>query len=79
MSKVCMVTTNDNPFNPFKDFDSWLMFDIEHGYNSWGRVMRLAHIEPDMTQEEENLEVERAIDELVKIDITDTYKKIINE
>ena len=34
MSKVCMLTTVDNPFNPFKDFDSWLMFDNEKGYNS---------------------------------------------
>ena len=79
MSRVCMVTTNDNPFNPFKDFDSWNIFDIEHNYNSWGRVMRLAHLESDMTQEEENLEVERAIDELVKIDITDTYKKVTKD
>lgn len=77
MSRVCMITTNDNPFNPFDDFNSWLMFDMHQGYDSWGRVMRLADIKPDMTQEEENIEVERAIDELVKIDITDTFRKII--
>lgn len=79
MSKVCMLTTIDNPFNPFKDFVSWFMFDIEKGYNSCGRMMRLAHLEPDMTQEEENLEVERAIDEIIKLDITDTYKKVVKE
>ena len=79
MSRVCMLTTNDNPYNPFKDFDSWFMFDVEKGYNSCGRMMRLAKLEPDMTQEEENLEVERAIDEIIKLDITDTYRKVIKE
>mgnify|MGYP003307070981 CR=1 FL=1 len=73
MSKVCMLTTIDNPFNPFKDFDSWFMFDTEKGYNSCGRMMRLAKLE------EENLEVERAIDEIIKLDITDTYKKVVKE
>lgn len=79
MSKVCMLTTVDNPFNPFKDFVSWFMFDIEKGYNSCGRMMRIAKIENDMTQDEENLEIERAIDEIIKLDITDTYKKVVQE
>ena len=79
MSKVCMLTTVDNPFNPFKDFVSWFMFDIEKGYNSCGRMMRIAKIENDMSQDEENLEIERAIDEIIKLDITDTYKKVVQE
>ena len=79
MSNVCMLTTVDNPFNPFTDFHSWFMFDIEKGYNSCGRMMRIAKLEPDMTQEEENLEVERAIDVIVMHDVTDTYKKIVKE
>ena len=79
MSKVCMLSTNDNPFNPFKDFDSWFMFDIDKGYNSCGRMMRIAKLESDMTQEEENLEVERAIDEIIKYDITDTYIKVVKD
>ena len=79
MSRVCMLSTNDNPHNPFKDFDSWHMYDIEKGYNSSGRMMRIAKLAPDMTEEEENIEIERAIDEIVKYDITDTYCKVVKD
>lgn len=79
MSKVCMLSTNDNPFNPFKDFTSWFMFDIEKGYNSCGRMMRIAKLASDMTQDEENLEIERAVDEIIKYDLTDTYIKVYKD
>lgn len=77
MSRTCMLSTHDNPFNPFKDFDSWWSYDTEMGYNSCGRMMRMANLRPDMSPTEEDLEVERAIDEIIKLDFTDTYIKVI--
>jgi hypothetical protein len=74
-----MLTTNDNPFDPFVNFDEWLQFDIANGYDSCGKMMRLAKLEPDMTEEEENIEIERAVDEMVKLDFTDTYAKAIKK
>lgn len=73
-----MLTTNDNPFDPFEQFIPWLLFDNEKGYNSCGRYMRLAKLSDDMTQKEEDEEIERAIDEVIRNDFTDTYKKVIN-
>ena len=29
----CALTTFDNPFDPFEQFNSWFMFDCEKGYN----------------------------------------------
>ena len=31
MASKCMLTTFDNPYNPFDEFTSWFMFDEEKG------------------------------------------------
>lgn len=73
---TCMLTTFDNPFDPFEQFTSWLLFDNEKGYNSSGRLMRIAQISDDMTQKEIDIEIERAIDEIIRYDFTNVYKKV---
>ena len=47
-----MLTTIDNPFNPFDDFKAWFLFDVEKNYNSCGLLDRIAKIEDNMTEEE---------------------------
>ena len=71
-----MLSTIDNPFNPFEDYSSWLMFDKEKGYDSAERLMRIAKVTDDMTQKEENEEIERAIDEIIKYDFLNVYTKV---
>ena len=71
-----MLSTIDNPFNPFEDYSSWLMFDKEKGYDSAERLMRIAKITDDMTQKEENEEIERAISEIIKYYILNVYVKV---
>ena len=75
----CMLTTVDNPFNPFEQFTSWWLFDIEKGYNSCSRLMRIANLSDDLSSKEEEIEIERAIDEIIKYDFMDVYKKVKKE
>lgn len=75
----CMLTTNDNPFNPFEDLDSWFRFDTEKGYNSSSRLMRIAKIEDFMSEEEIEAEIERAIDIIIEQDFLDIFKKVRQE
>lgn len=71
-----MLTTIDNPFNPFEDFDSWLQFDIEKGYYSCSYLARIAKTSDQLSDYENNLEIERAIDEIIAIDPFNLYKKV---
>lgn len=71
-----MLTTHDNPFNPFEDFNSWLMFDSEKGYNSCSLLGRTVQFTDDMTEREMNEEVERAIDQIILYDFLNIYKKV---
>lgn len=71
-----MLTTIDNPFNPFKDFDSWFLFDVEKGYNSCAYLARIAKTSNEFTEQEEDEEIERAIDEIIKYDFMNLYIKV---
>ena len=79
MSRQTTISTIDNPFNPFDDFASWFMFDIEKGYYSCSKLARLTNLTDDMTEKEENEEVERAVDRLIEIDPLDIYIKVVRE
>lgn len=76
MASQSMLTTVDNPYDPFEQFIEWFMFDIEKGYNCCGVLARIANIPEDATQIEADAEILRAIDQIIKYDFTDTYKKV---
>lgn len=76
MAKQFMLTTIDNPFNPFEQFKEWFLFDKEKGYDSAERVDRIANFTDDMTEIEINQETERAIDEIIQYDFLNIYKKV---
>ena len=73
MGKECMLTTFDNPYNPFDDFTSWFMFDIEKGYNTCSYLGRIVNLSDDLCQKEVDEEVERAIDEIIFYDFIWAY------
>ena len=79
MSKQSMLTTVDNPFDPFEQFSSWFLFDVEKGYNSCGKLARIANVSESMSETEFNNEIDSAIDKLIKVDFLDIYKKITKE
>lgn len=59
------ITTVDNPFDPFEQFDEWFRFDEDKGYNSCSYLARIAHTSDSLTDEENETEIERAINEIV--------------
>ena len=77
MAKECYITTFDNPYDPADNFSSWLMFDIEKGYNTCAYLDRISKITEDMTEKEKDEENERAIDEIIEYDFMNIYKKVI--
>ena len=79
MAKQFMLTTIDNPFNPFDNWNEWLSFDKDHHYDSSEKLMRFAEITDDMTMFEEEAEKERAIDTIVKRDFLNIYQKVERE
>lgn len=73
---MCALTTFDNPYDPFDQFDQWLNFDLDKGYNSCGYLDRIARTSDQLSEEENDQEIERAIDEIIKYDFMNIYKKV---
>ena len=71
----CMLTTFDKPFDPFDQFDQWFMFDNDHGYCSCQYLARIARTSDALSEKENDEQVERAIDEIIKLDPFNIYKK----
>lgn len=70
------LTTIDNPYDPFEQFTSWFLFDEEKGYHTTSYLGRIARTSSELSDEENNAEVERAIDEIIKYDFQNIYRKV---
>lgn len=76
MAKACRLTTVDNPFDPFEQFDEWLNYDSINGYNSCALLARILKTSEQFTDQENEEAVEDAIDEILKYDFQGLYKKV---
>ena len=71
-----MLTTIDNPYDPFTEFDKWYIFDSSKGYDSCGLVARLTQTSTAFTEEEQKRDIETAIDGFLEVDPLHIYKKV---
>ena len=76
MDTEVMLTTFDNPFDPFDEFVSWFMFDVEKGYYTCSRLARIARYSEDFSTIEDKRETERSIEEIIDNDFLNIYKKV---
>lgn len=75
----CMLTTFDNPYNPFDDFTKWWLWDVTHGYNSCALLARVSGNKDELTDEEQSASIEKAIDSIIDCDFFHVYKKVKRE
>jgi len=74
-----MLTTVDNPFDPFDNFEEWYNIDMRFGYNTCALLARIAPAPPDSLPESfGNAIQEAAIDRWCKM-MPLTYKKVVRE
>ena len=55
--KQVWITTTDNPFDPFTQWERWFNFDEQNNYRTCGRVARLAHCNKENLSPKENVEM----------------------
>lgn len=72
----CMLTTLDNPFNPYTQFDEWYAYDTSHGYNTCAYLARIAKTSNELSDEDNELAIEAAMNEILKFNLLGIYIKV---
>lgn len=76
MVTEAMLTTFDNPYDPFDEFVPWFLFDVEKGYNTCSLLARIARSSEEFSVQEDIDETDRAIEEILRHDFLNIYKKV---
>lgn len=74
-----MLTTIDNPYNPFTHYDEWEEFDEASGYYSTALLSRIAISSEELSEADQELAYEQAIDEIVKENVSGVHRKVYSE
>ena len=75
----CRLTTIDNPFDPFDDFDKWYAWDEAHGYHTSEYLAKVLQTSDNFSAEDQASDTEKAIDEIVQLNLTGKYIKVTRE
>jgi hypothetical protein len=71
-----MLTTVDNPFDPFTQWDEWFAWDQSAGYNTSGFLARIAKLSDEVSDADYHLALQQAIDEIVRENVLGLYRKV---
>ncbi len=74
-----MLTTVDNPFNPFTQFKEWFAFDIAHSYNTASLLARILVTSTELSEAQQLRDTESAIDEIVRMNVSGMHRKVSAE
>lgn len=73
---VHMLTTVDNPYDPFTQFDDWYRFDEQSGYHTTGYLARITISSNELSDADQSLAIEQAIEEAVEQNINGMYRMV---
>lgn len=76
---VAMLTTIDNPYDPFTQYEEWDAYDQQMGYYSCSYLARVAYISDELSRADRAKIIEEAIDEIISYDVVGFYKKVTKQ
>ena len=74
-----MLSTIDNPYNPFDDFMNWYVFDEQAGYHSTALLGRLSFGSLELSDADQRLAMENIIDEIIEENVSGMFIKVTRE
>lgn len=79
VSNESLLTTIDNPFNPFTQWREWFAFDRGKGYNTCNYLARIVRSSDELSPLDEALAIDTAMDEIVRLNPLGIYRKVTKD
>ena len=73
------LTTADNPYDPLDQFVEWWNYDTTMGYHTAAYVARIARTSEELSDSDNQIELLKAIDEIIELNPLTPYIKIVRE
>lgn len=74
-----MLTTVDNPWDPFTQFDEWYRFDTAAGYHTSALLARIVRSSDELSEADDSAAIEAAIDEIVRENVSGMHRKVTQQ
>lgn len=69
-----MLTTVDNPYNPFTDFDEWNAYDMKLGYHTMAFLARVVEMSPEISDADQELAIEHGVQEIARENVSGMHR-----
>ena len=74
-----MLTTLDNPYNPFTQWEEWFVFDTQMGYNTCPYLARVAKTSDELSELDNDQAITQAMNDIIFLNVTGNYAKVTKE
>lgn len=71
-----MLTTYDNPYDPFAEWDEWYSWDQNAGYHTPGLLARVARTSDELSEADQHLALQQAMEEIVRENVSGVHRKV---
>ena len=73
------LTTIDNPYDPFDEYDQWHAHDMWLGHHTAEFLARLVVTSPELSEADHFLAIEQAIDDIISNNIFEKFRKVTRD
>lgn len=75
-SEQAMLTTVDNPFSPFDQYQEWYEYDRSAGYHTPGLLARITQFSFNLSDADQAMAIRKAMDEIVKENVSGVHRLV---
>lgn len=76
MAERVMLTTVDNPFDPFTQFDEWYAWDEASGYHTTAFLARVVITSDELSEYDQRLAYEQGVDEIIRENVSGMHQRV---